>query len=50
MKHLLLHLHLLLTTPALADLGPAKNLLPGETLVDLYTAQKAKKIEVYCAK
>ena len=50
MKRLLLLLPLLLTSPALADLGPADILLPGETFVDWYTAQKAKKIEAYCAK
>ena len=47
MKRLLLLLPLLLTSPALADLGPADILLPGETFVDWYTAQKAKKIEAY---
>ena len=50
MKRLLLLLSLLVATPAMADLGPADILLPGETYVDWYTARKAKRIEAYCAK
>ena len=50
MKRLLLLLSLLVATPAMADLGPADILLPGETYVDWYTARKAKSIEAYCAK
>ena len=50
MKRLLLLLSLLVATPAMADLGPAEILLPGETYVDWYTARKAKRIEAYCAK
>ena len=50
MKRLLLLLSLLVATPAMADLGPADILLPGQTYVDWYTARKAKRIEAYCAK
>ena len=50
MKRLLFLLSLLVATPAMADLGPADILLPGETYVDWYTARKAKRIEAYCAK
>ena len=50
MQRLLLLLPLLVATPAMADLGPADILLPGETYVDWYTARKAKRIEAYCAK
>ena len=50
MKRLLLLLSLLVATPAMADLGPADILLPGERYVYWYTARKAKRIEAYCAK
>ena len=49
MKRLLLLLPLVLASPALADLGPADTLLPGEQLVDWYTKNKTNQFETFCA-